>query len=330
MENEDMICPCCGRPKISLPLVDDNNNYQLKFDSEEDYDINFNDNNNNNFFNISNDPNYKCNEIEQKNIISNNSFSIYTFNFAIIDEKNDLTINSNQEKMKITSDEVQLPKKLGRKTKRKPVINPENNNDNNNDNNNINNSIVHDKFADDNMKKKCKNIVLKCILEFINNKIKKLYNNDIGHGNSEKNLKTLGEESTKTTTAVSYRDFMKKKLKDIFSEKISTKYSNFSPEHNKMIIKSLIEEKDDSKKLYFGKLFNLTFEECLKNFRGDTDLELEELKGLKNLDFVKEELVKKSEENGEEYSKYFAYYIKNYEKLINKKTKKLGKNSSET
>ena len=325
MENEDMICPCCGRPKISLPL-DDNNNYQLKFDSEEDYDINFNDNNNNNFFNISNDPNYKCNEIEQKNIISNNSFSIYTFNFAIIDEKNDLTINSNQEKMKITSDEVQLPKKLGRKTKRKPVINPENNNDNNN----INNSIVHDKFADDNMKKKCKNIVLKCILEFINNKIKKLYNNDIGHGNSEKNLKTLGEESTKTTTAVSYRDFMKKKLKDIFSEKISTKYSNFSPEHNKMIIKSLIEEKDDSKKLYFGKLFNLTFEECLKNFRGDTDLELEELKGLKNLDFVKEELVKKSEENGEEYSKYFAYYIKNYEKLINKKTKKLGKNSNET
>ena len=329
MENEDMICPCCGRPKISLPLVDDNNNYQLKFDSEEDYDINFNDNNNNNFFNISNDPNYKCNEIEQKNIISNNSFSIDTFNFAIIDEKNDLTININQEKMKITSDEVQLPKKLGRKTKRKPIMNLENNNTNN-DNNNINNSIVHDKFADDNMKKKCKNIVLKCILEFINNKIKKLYNNDIGHGNSEKNLKTLGEESTKTTTAVSYRDFMKKKLKDIFSEKISTKYSNFSPEHNKMIIKSLIEEKDDSKKLYFGKLFNLTFEECLKNFRGDTDLELEELKGLKNLDFVKEELVKKSEENGEEYSKYFAYYIKNYEKLINKKTKKLGKNSNET
>ena len=327
MENEDMICPCCGRPKISLP-VDDNNNYQLKFDSEEDYDINFNDNNNNNFFNISNDPNYKCNEIEQKNIISNNSFSIYTFNFAIIDEKNDLTINSNQEKMKITSDEVQLPKKLGRKTKRKPVINPENNNDNNNDNNNINNSIVHDKFTDDNMKKKCKNIVLKCILEFINNKIKKLYNNDIGHGNYEKNLKTLGEKSTMTTTADSYSEFIKKKLKDIFSEKISKKYSNFSPEHNKMIIKSLIEEKDDSKKSYFGELFNLTFEQCLKNFRGDTDLEV--LKGFKNLDFVKKELVKKSEENGEEYSEYFAYYIKNYEKLINKKTKKLGKNSNET
>jgi hypothetical protein len=230
--------------------------------------------------------------------------------------------------MKITSDEVQLPKKLGRKTKRKPVINPENNNDNNNDNNNINNSIVHDKFTDDNMKKKCKNIVLKCILEFINNKIKKLYNNDIGHGNYEKNLKTLGEKSKMTTTADSYSDFMKKKLKDIFSEKISTKYSNFSPEHNKMIIKSLIEEKDDSKKSYFGELFNLTFEDCLKNFRGDTGLDV--LKGFKNLDFVKKELVKKSEENGEEYSEYFAYYIKNYEKLIDKKTKKLGKNSNET
>ena len=330
MENEDMICPCCGRPKISLPLINDNNNYQLKFDSEEDYDINFNDNNNNNFINISIDPNYKFNEIEQKNIINSNSFSINTFNFAIIDEKNNLTNNSNQEKMKITSDEVQLPKKLGRKTKRKPLINLENNNINNdnNNNNNSNNSIVHDKFTDDNMKKKCKNIVLKCILEFINNKIKLLYNKDIGHGNSEKNLKTLGEKSTKTTTVDSYREFMKKKLKDIFSEKISTKYSNFSPEHNKMIIESLIKEKDDAKKAYFGKLFNLTFEDCLKNFRGDTNLE--ELKGFKNLDFVKEEIVKKSEENGEEYFKYFAYYIKNYEKLINKKTKKLGKDPNET
>ena len=121
---------------------------------------------------------------------------------------------------------------------------------------------------------------------------------------------------------------MNKKLKDIFSQEISTKYCNFSPEHNKKIIDSLVEEKDDAKKSYFVELFNLTFSDCLKHFRGDTCLE--ELKGFKNLDSVKDEIVNKCEEKGEEYFELFAYYIKNYEKLVNKKTKKSGKDLDET
>ena len=323
MNMKDLVCPLCGRSKITFPLIDDN--YQLNLDSDEDIDyFNFNDNNNNLIFNISNDPNYEPNEIDQKNKISISNFSVYNFNFSIIDAKNNLTNNINQEEKKNSGDEVQHPKRLGRKTKR----NPETNLENDNSNNDNNNSNVHNKFSDDNIKKKCKNLVLKCILEFINNKIKLIYNNDIGHGDSEKNLKTLKEESTKTSTADSYCKFMNKKLKDIFSQKISTKYCNFSPLHNKMIIDSLVKEKDDAKKSCFVKLFDLTFSDCLKNFRGDTCLE--ELKGFKNLDSVKEEIVNKCEEKGEEYFELFAYYIKNYEKLIDKKTKKLGKDLDET
>ena len=323
MNMKDLVCPHCGRSNISFPLNDDN--YQLNLDSDEDIDyINFNDNNNNLIFNISNDPNYEPNEIEQKNKMSISNFSVVKFNFSIIDAKNNLTNNINQEEKKNSNDEVQNPKRLGRKSKRNPGTNLENDNSNN-DNNNSN---VHNKFSDDNIKKKCKNLVLKCILEFINNKIKLIYNNDIGHGDSEKNLKTLKEESTKTSTARSYREFMNKKLKDIFSQKISTKYCNFSPEHNKKIIDSLVKEKDDAKKSYFVELFNLTFSDCLKHFRGDTCFE--ELKGFKNLDLVKEEIVNKCEEKGEEYFELFAYYIKNYEKLVNKKIKKLGKDLDET
>ena len=323
MNMKDLVCPLCGRSNISFPLIDDN--YQLNLDSDEDIDyINFNDNNNNLIFNISNDPNYEPNEIEQKNKMSISNFSVDNFNFSIIDAKNNLTNNINQEEKKNSGDEVQHPKRLGRKTKR----NPETNLENDNSNNNNNNSNVHNKFSDDNIKKKCKNLVLKCILEFINNKIKLIYNNDIGHGDSEKNLKTLKEESTKTSTADSYCKFMNKKLKDIFSQKISTKYCNFSPLHNKKIIDSLVEEKDDAKKSYFVELFNLTFSDCLKHFRGDTCLE--ELKGFKNLDSVKDEIVNKCEEKGEEYFELFAYYIKNYEKLVNKKTKKSGKDLDET
>ena len=43
---------------------------------------------------------------------------------------------------------------------------------------------VHDKFTPDNLRKKIKNLVLKNLLEFINNKIKSMYNSNIGHGNS--------------------------------------------------------------------------------------------------------------------------------------------------
>ena len=63
--------------------------------------------------------------------------------------------------------------------------------------------------------------------------------------------------------------FLLKKLKDIFSENISKRLSNYSQNHNQIIIDLLINEKDEDKKNYFTKLFNLTFIECLKYFTED-------------------------------------------------------------
>ena len=59
--------------------------------------------------------------------------------------------------------------------------------------------------------KKCKNLILKCLLEFINDKIKVEYNNNIGHGESEKSLKILSQKYKKKATVDSDRNFMNKK-----------------------------------------------------------------------------------------------------------------------
>ena len=65
-----------------------------------------------------------------------------------------------------------------------------------NNQNEIINQKIHNKFSDDNIRKKCKNIVLKYALEsinkiiyfiWINEKIKEKYNKNIGHDNLKKN-----------------------------------------------------------------------------------------------------------------------------------------------
>ena len=114
---------------------------------------------------------------------------------------------------------------------------------------------------------------------------------------------------------------MNKKLKEIFSQDISSRFCNYPLDHNKKVINSLINKND-----YFKNLFSLTFKDCLTFFRGDKK-DFKELEGLKDLESVKQHLMK---ENGEEYANHFVYYIKNYENIINKRSKKFLKTLEET
>ena len=78
--------------------------------------------------------------------------------------------------------------------------------------------------------------------------------------------------------------FINKTLKDIFSQDICGKYSNFPPEHNKNLINRLINEKNGKLKKFFSKSFNVTFKEVINHIRGKE--EIRELKGLKNLNQI--------------------------------------------
>ena len=309
MNIKDANCPFCGRQDFFPALKLDTEHFNL-FEGKLP-NINLNDNLNN-ASSIYYNPKYQYNPSEKNNINNNSICCTNNSQFSIINNKNKANNNKNiKEGINNYYNKVKVKKKLGRKTKRST----ESNIGNDNSNNCNSNKKVHDRNSDDNMRKKCKNLILKFLLEFINSKIKDKYNNNLGHGNSEKVLKVLNQKYKKATVS-SDSKFMDKTLKDIFSLNISDKFCNYSLDHNKLVIKSLINEEDETKRNYFDKLFNLKFRDCLMSLKGEKYYE--ELEGFQNLTDIKNYLLKKEEEG---YADYFVSYLKNFEERLNKREK---------
>ena len=108
-------------------------------------------------------------------------------------------------------------------------------------------------------------------------------------------------------------------LKDIYSESISARYTNYPSNQNKVIIDRLLNEKDENIRQYFNKLFNINFLECLGHFRGETPIK--ELEGLKCFNDIKKGFLKKYED-GKDYIEVLEYYLNNYEEItINKRAR---------
>ena len=117
-------------------------------------------------------------------------------------------------------------------------------------------------------------------------------------------------------TKVDYNlNFLNKTLKDIFSDNLSTKYRKYSPQHNKTLIEQLLNEKEETKKNIFEKLFSLTFFDCLKYFRGEINIDI--LDGMVRLDKACEKF--KNEKDYEDYVPTFRNFILNFETIIQNK-----------
>ena len=175
------------------------------------------------------------------------------------------------------------------------------------------NEDVHNKYSDDNMRRKCKHVTLENIMNFINDKIKEKYEGKIGKGILTKKLLIINQNQTTNATILFNKNFLNKTIENIFSENISTRYTNYPPEHNRYVISSLINDDDnEERKKYFTNLFNLTFIECLKHFRGS--LAISELEGLTPFDQI--DLKSKVEPD---YWEALKYYIEKYETITNNK-----------
>ena len=182
----------------------------------------------------------------------------------------------------------------------------------------------HNKFSDDNMRRKCKHLVLNNSLKFINFQIDKIYNGNIGVGVFKKELKIVSQSQKFDATVTFNYHFLNKKLGDIFSEDISGRYTNLPSNHNKLVIYNLMNEKDENKKQYFNKLFNITFIQCMKHFINQDSIK--ELEGMKCFNDVKNDILNKCPKDGKEYIESLEYYLKNYEVIINnKKARKSNK-----
>lgn len=173
----------------------------------------------------------------------------------------------------------------------------------------------HNKYSDDNLRRKAKNLVLDYTMDFLNETIKNVYNGKIGEGISIKKLLPLNRSFKCDATIQHNKDILNKTLADIFSGNISTRYTYYLPNHNCTLIKRLLNEEDESKKLYFQKIFNLTFLDCLKSFSGN-DI-CEELKKLKKFREIKSKFIDETE-----YINQLEYYLAKFENIIKSKKSK--------
>ena len=173
----------------------------------------------------------------------------------------------------------------------------------------------HDKYAEDNLRRKAKNLVIDYALEFINAKIKMIYKDNIGNGINKKELLSLNQDYKSDTSIENNKDFLSKTLGEIFSGNISSRFKSNFPEYNKNLIQRLLNEKDENKRLAFKRLFDIQFLKCLKTFSGHDDYE--ELKGFKKYRDITKILKKKHEQK---YIEILEKFLQNYENNIKDKT----------
>jgi hypothetical protein len=180
----------------------------------------------------------------------------------------------------------------------------------------------HSKYADDNLGRKIKNLILNYTLKFLNEKIKIIYDEKIGNGIFKKKLLPINK-SIKLNMSIEYNtNLIHKTLREIFSDNISSKYTDYLKNHNKIIIDKLLNDKDEKIASYFQKLLNITFLQCVRKFSGSN--EIKELEGFTKFNDIKNKLFDDSK-----YIEAMEYYLNNYESKIQKKRRKNKTKSEE-
>lgn len=184
---------------------------------------------------------------------------------------------------------------------------------------NENNTTEHNKFSDDNVRRRVKHLCFKYLLLFINAQIKKMYNNKIGQGVFQKQFKTLNQSQISNAKIIFNQQLLEKDLGEIFSDKVTGKLTNIPSEHNKDLIQKLINEEDIEKRIYFQKLFSLKLKDCFEHFCGNKVIdELEGMELFNEISEITSEYLEKYED-GKEYIHQLEYYLKNYERIIKSK-----------
>ena len=235
------------------------------------------------------------NENENENLQNqdlNRQNIVYNLENIIIDNSQ---INDNTDVK--TKNLFVTHKKLGRKRKSST--------------DDIYNSKQHNKYSDDNIRRKIKHLDLKSLSEFLNIQITNLCINC-------PKILILNQRQKFNATIKYNQDFLSKTLKDIFSENISERYRNYPLDHNAKVINNLLNCPNEGIKNYFKRLLNLNFLDSLKHFRGEE--EIEELSGMTLF-----EDIKNNSDWENDYKDVLSNYINHYETFIIKKRPRLRK-----
>ena len=184
----------------------------------------------------------------------------------------------------------------------------------------------HSKFSDDNIIQKIKNICLNYFLKYINKKLIDLFQEDNSNDlKNNKKIYRLSKKQDENSKPENKKSFLNKTMESIFSQNISTKYKTHDSKHNKNLIEELLNEQDEEKRLFFQKIFNLSFLDVLKHFRGY--IFIKELSGM----ITFQDYLNKNDfgKNSIEYKKILITFMNNYEKIVLEKySRKKKKNNS--
>ena len=167
--------------------------------------------------------------------------------------------------------------------------------------------------------RRAKKIIFDILLKYDNDIISKVYNNNIGYGINIKKLLRIKHSQIQNTNTLFNKELLKTSQGTIFSSDISSRYTNYPIEHNKLLINKLLNEENIEKRKIFHDLFSKTFLECIENLIGKR--KNESLKGLDK--YYENEMMELDEdENFKEVLKKTINDLKNiFEKKKPRKTK---------
>ena len=170
--------------------------------------------------------------------------------------------------------------------------------------------------SDDHIIKKIRIMILNAIFKFVNEKIKTLFNDNIGKSICTKQFISISRTYYLSHSNVEFdKIFIHTKLKEILSWKISRKYTVYLDNHNKMLVQYLINEEKNGK--YFQELFELSFLDCLDHICDKRNNEL-----FNGLDKIDEIITNEGNLLNEDEKEIYKYYIIHYETAVNNKKRR--------
>ena len=139
-------------------------------------------------------------------------------------------------------------------------------------------SINKDKYSLNYLIRRAKKIIFDSLLKYDNDVISRVYDNNIGYGIHTKKLLRIKHSQIQNTNTLFNKELLKTPQGTIFSCDITTRYTNYPLNHNKLLINKLLNEENTKKRKIFNDLFSMTFLECIDNLIGKR--KSESLKGL--------------------------------------------------
>ena len=168
----------------------------------------------------------------------------------------------------------------------------------------------HTKFCYDNMTRKFKRVFFESILNFIKSSMKKVQTS--ANKYVKPILLKIKQNFISNTNVNFNKNLIQKKLRDIFSNNISSKFSNYGLDYNRKLIEKIYNEKIQTKVI---DILEMTFLECLEHLRGSKHYE--QLEGLENAyGIVINELENKE---NDEYMANFKEFVNRFEQYYENK-----------